>query len=111
MAAASVGRRVPALPRARPAPAPAYDGWLRDDLEGALYPWRVALVLSVVIDPLLLALGIVLGWSLVVCAGVLAVVNVLTVVEHARSRQTSVEALFGSPPEIGPMLPYRLLDR
>ena len=71
-------------------PAPAYDGWLRDDLEGALYPWRAALVLSVVLGPLLLALGLVLGWSPRLSRSRLAVVYVADVVDFARSR-TSVD--------------------
>lgn len=92
-------------------PAPEYDGWLRDDLEGALYPWRSALVPVLLTAALLLPVGLVLGWSPV--QGVLAflVVYALSVVERARGRAGAVETLFGSPPEIGPMGPYRLLDR
>lgn len=90
-------------------PAPAFDGWLRDDLEGALYPWRSALVLSVVLGPLFLAVGMALDWPF--NGGVLAVGYLLTVVDRARGRAGAIETLFGAPPEIGPMGPYRLLDR
>lgn len=90
-------------------PAPVYDGWLRDDLEGALYPWRSALVISAVLGPLFLAVAVALDWPYP--GGVLAVGYLLSVLDRARGRAGTVETLFGSPPEIGPMGPYRLLDR
>ncbi|WP_456785788.1 hypothetical protein [Cellulomonas sp. P5_C5] len=90
-------------------PPRAYDGWLRDDLEGALYPWRAALLLTAVVGSPFVAAGILLGWPLT--GVVAAVVYAGTVVDHARGRAHTVETLFGSRPDIGPMGPYRLLDR
>ena len=90
-------------------PSHAYDGWLRDDLEGALYPWRYSLVLDGVLGALFLPLFFLLDLPLVPSAVVVAVGFVSTVVDRARGRASEIETLFGSPREIGPMCPYRPL--
>jgi len=92
-------------------PSRAYDGWLRDDLEGALYPWRYALLLDVVLGPLFLPLFLLLDLPLVPSAVAVAAGTVVAVVDRARGRAGAIETLFGSPREIGPMRPYRPLDR
>jgi hypothetical protein len=96
-------------------PAPQYDGWLRDDLEGPLYPWRAALGLLLVIGPPCMALSLAVGWSTTWSAAGLGFAYVSTVVGHARGRAEKTVILFGAPawapPEIGPMGPYRRLAR
>jgi hypothetical protein len=92
-------------------PAPRYDGWLRDDIEGSLYPWRAALGLLLVIGPPFMAMSLALGWSTMLSAAALGLTYLTTVVDNARGRGGTAEILFGSPPEIGPMSPYRRLAR
>ena len=90
-------------------PSHAYDGWLRDDLEGALYPWRYALVLDVVLGALFLPLFLLLDLPLVPSAVVVAVGFVATVVDRARGARARSRPCSAHPGEIGPMGPYRPL--
>lgn len=96
-------------------PAPRYDGWLRDDIEGALYPWRAALALLLMIGPPCIALSLAIGWPTTSIAAGLALAYALAAVDLARSRAEKAVILFGvqvgAPPEIGPMGTYRRLDR
>ena len=91
-------------------PAPVYDGWRRDDLEGVLYPLRAAVVLTLALSPVFLALSFAVGWSADTIAVGLVLSLVLSVVRNARARGGLSEALEEAPPEIGPMGPYRRLD-
>ncbi|WP_315098612.1 hypothetical protein [uncultured Cellulomonas sp.] len=92
-------------------PSARYDAWLRDDLDGVLYPVRVASTLLLVPGPALLTLSLALDGPMWPSAVALAFVYGGTVAEHARGRAAKREVLFGAPAEIGPMGPYRGLDR
>ena len=88
-------------------PAATYDGWRRDDLEGALYPWRAALQLTLAITPLLVAVSTAVGWSLDTIAVGAVVSFVASAVRNARWRGAAIAALAEGSREIGPTGPCR----
>lgn len=93
-------------------PDARYDDWLRDDVDGVLFPWRDALWTPVALLPLVLLVAQVWSdaWVNFVLTAPLLVVGQAIVTSVGRSRR--VAHLFPPAPgaDVGPFLPYRGLD-
>ncbi|ROS31764.1 hypothetical protein [Cellulomonas sp. PhB150] len=93
-------------------PAARYDAWLRDDVDGLLFPLRDALWTPVALLPLVLLIAQVWSdaWVNFVLTAPVLVVGQAIVTAFGRSRR--IAHLFPPPPgpDVGPFLPYRGLD-
>jgi len=93
-------------------PHERFDGWLRDDIDGRLYPVREAAWFPVLLAPFVALVATWWPWlwtNFVIVAPVVFAAQVLT---SARGRSRERARLFPPPPtnDAGPWGPYRGLE-